>query len=88
MNVRTMLQHIYKQGKITDYQFTVINRNLKDIPQKVNCKKCVHFPVCMWNGQKQDDCAFYQEEEDLLEYSDKLWKLAYERGKAEGANND
>ena len=27
-----------------------------------NCKKCEHFPVCMWNGQKQDDCGFYKEE--------------------------
>lgn len=59
MNVRTMLQHLYKQGKITDYQFTVINRNLKDRPQghwiienkntgiKFYCSICeIHQEIC------------------------------------------
>lgn len=45
MNVKTMLQHLYKQGKITDYQFTVINRHLKDIPQKVNCKEVSLYQI-------------------------------------------
>lgn len=33
MSARTILKHLHQQGRMTDYQFDVINRNLKERPQ-------------------------------------------------------
>ena len=33
MSARTILKHLHQQGRMTDYQFDVINRNLKARPQ-------------------------------------------------------
>lgn len=32
MSARTILKHLHQQGRMTDYQFDVINRNLKARP--------------------------------------------------------
>lgn len=32
MSARTILKHLHQQGRMTDYQFDVINRNLKERP--------------------------------------------------------
>lgn len=33
MSARTILKHLHQQGRMTDYQFDVINRNLKEKPK-------------------------------------------------------
>ena len=48
MSARTILKHLHQQGRMTDYQFDVINRNLKERPQgewigsdgEYQCNKC------------------------------------------------
>lgn len=44
MSARTILKHLHQQGRMTDYQFDVINRNLKARPTgECNCSHCDYF---------------------------------------------
>ena len=44
MSARTILKHLHQQGRMTDYQFDVINRNLRERPQgECNCSHCDYF---------------------------------------------
>ena len=39
MSARTILKHLHQQGRMTDYQFDVINRNLRERPQSETTDK-------------------------------------------------
>lgn len=58
MSARTILKHLHQQGRMTDYQFDVINRNLKERPQgewivdefgRKICGKC-QFPFAKFQS--------------------------------------
>lgn len=44
MSARTILKHLHQQGRMTDYQFNVINRNLRERPQG-ECSTCIYDGV-------------------------------------------
>ena len=65
MSARTILKHLHQQGRMTDYQFDVINRNLRERPQgEWNCTFHSSFPqyepdeyrcsICNGRGGKLD----------------------------------
>lgn len=49
MSARTILKHLHQQGRMTDYQFDVINRNLKARPQGEWIPTSERLPECMDN---------------------------------------
>jgi hypothetical protein len=47
MSARTILKHLHQQGRMTDYQFDVINRNLKERPKgEWDYEKVAFYGVC------------------------------------------
>lgn len=69
MSARTILKHLHQQGRMTDYQFDVINRNLKERPQgewiidghHYKCSRCGKTLAIMFSETDDDDligCPF------------------------------
>lgn len=61
MSARTILKHLHQQGRMTDYQFDVINRNLRERPQG-EWKEHYGLYICSECGQiigehKKNYCA-------------------------------